>query len=234
MTADRVVLWRHGRTPENDRGVWQGQLDTKLDEVGRTQARASATVLATALFPFDPIRLVSSPLQRARVTAQFLADHAGIPVVTEDDRLREVDVGRWEGKTRDEIAAEGMTDDLIAWQNDEDVRAGGAELRSDLARRGAAAIREHAAAQDGGALVVASHGALIRGSVLALLGLDFGGWRLLGGVGNCHWVELQPSEPHWRLDGYNRSAEPGLVPIYPHRLPEAGRVSRREVVAGER
>jgi broad specificity phosphatase PhoE len=137
--------------------------------------------------------------------------------VTEDGRLREVDVGRWQGKTRDEIAAEGMADDMVAWLNDENVRAGGAELRSDLGRRGAEAVGQHAAAQDGGALVVASHGALIRGAVLTLLGLDSGGWRLLAGVGNCSWVELEPREPHWRLVAYNRSVRPGLVPAYPPR-----------------
>lgn len=216
MTADRVVLLRHGRTPENDRGVWQGQLDTELDEVGRDQARAAARVLAAALAPFDPVRLVASSLKRARVTAQYLADQAGLPVA-EDDRLREVDVGRWQGLTRDEIAAAGMAEELVAWLNDEDVRAGGGELRSDLGRRGAAAVAEHAAAQDGGALVVASHGALIRGATLTLLGLDSGGWRLLAGIGNCHWVELEPAEPHWRLVAYNRSVQPGLVPAHPRR-----------------
>lgn len=232
MTAERVVLWRHGRTPENDRGVWQGQLDTELDEVGRAQAAAAAGALAGALTGFDPVRLIASPLRRARVTAEYLADAAGLPV-TEDERLREVDVGRWQGKTRHEIAAEGMADDMVAWLNDEDVRAGGAELRSDLGRRGATAVREHAEAQDGGALVVASHGALIRGAVLTLLALDSGGWRLLAGVGNCHWVELEPREPNWRLVAYNRSVQPGLVPAYPRRA-VATSAGRAEVVSQAR
>ena len=33
MTARRVVLWRHGRTAHNHGGIWQGQLDTALDEL---------------------------------------------------------------------------------------------------------------------------------------------------------------------------------------------------------
>jgi broad specificity phosphatase PhoE len=233
VTADRVVLLRHGRTPENDRGVWQGQLDTELDEVGRDQAAAAAATLAEAVAGHDPVRLVASPLRRAGVTAQYLADAAGL-TVTQDARVREVDVGRWQGRTHAEILAEEDGDELAAWLDDQDVRAGGAELRSDLGRRGAEAVREHAVAQDGGILVVVSHGALIRGAVLTLLGLDGGGWRLLAGVGNCHWVELQPGDPHWRLVAYNRAARPGLVPIYPHRVPEAAGNARRAVVAGER
>jgi probable phosphoglycerate mutase len=233
VTAERVVLWRHGRTAENDRGVWQGQTDTVLDDTGHAQAGAAATVLAEAIAAHHPVRLVASPLRRARVTAQYLADAAGLPV-TEDARVQEVDVGRWQGKTHAEILAEDDGDELAAWLSDQDVRAGGAELRSDLGRRGAEAVREHAEAQDGGILVVASHGALIRGATLTLLGLDSGGWRLLAGVGNCHWVELQPGTPHWRLVAYNRAVQPGLVPIYPHRVPEAAGSVRQGVAAGDR
>lgn len=207
MTATRVVCWRHGRTAHNHDGIWQGQLDIPLDDVGREQAADAAAALAASLKPDEPLAIVSSDLVRARATADALAAITGCDVRL-DRRLREINAGRWQGMTRAEISEAGMGDDLAAWQRGDDVRVGGGERRSEVARRGAAALREHAETVGVGTLVVVAHGGLLRGSILDVLGLPGERWDVLGGLGNAHWAELFPGAPAWRLWAYNVQATP--------------------------
>ena len=202
----RVLLWRHGRTAYNHAQRWQGQIDVPLDDVGRAQAAAGARSLAKLVEGVE-VTIVASDLSRAAQTGGTLGALLGVPVAT-DPRLREIAAGEWEGLTRPEIVEAGMADVLAAWVRGDDVRIGRTgERRSEVGRRGAAAIAEHAAAvPDGSTLVVASHGGLVRGSTLTLLGLDPAGWNVLGTIGNCHWVDLHLRAGAWRLNGYNLSA----------------------------
>jgi broad specificity phosphatase PhoE len=201
VTAERVVVLRHGRTTHNHAGIWQGQLDVPLDEVGRLQAKAAAQVLRE----FDAAAIVSSDLARAWETAGILGAAMGLPVTVES-RLREIDVGRWKGLTAEEIVAAGDGEVLAGWRRGDDVAVGGAERPSELGRRGAAALREHAEALSDGVLVVVAHGALIRTSVLTLLGLEQERWQGLGSLDNCTWGVLAPRRPWWRLLSWGLSA----------------------------
>lgn len=205
MTAALVVCWRHGRTAHNHGGIWQGQLDVPLDDVGRGQAEDAAAAISSGRTPGEPLAIVSSDLVRASATAAALGGLADVEVRL-DPRLREIDAGRWQGLTRPEIIDAGMGDDLAAWQRGDDVRIGGGERRSEVARRGAAAVREHAETLHGGTLVVVAHGGLLRGSILDLLGMSGQRWDLLGVLGNAHWAELLPGRPAWRLQSYNVQA----------------------------
>lgn len=207
VTARRVICWRHGRTAHNHSGIWQGQLDIPLDNVGLDQAARAAEAIAGSLEPGEPLGVVSSDLVRASATAEALAALAGLSVQL-DPRLREIDAGCWQGLTRAQIAEAGMGADLESWLNDGDVRAGGGERRGEVAARGAAAVTDHAAALDGGTLVVVSHGGILRGTILDLLGLPLRYWRVFGVLGNAHWAKLAPAPPTWRLGVYNQAATP--------------------------
>jgi probable phosphoglycerate mutase len=186
-----VVLWRHGRTEYNRRGIWQGHLDIPMDEDGHAQAKTGAAALAGWLPGDGPVTMVSSDLQRARTTAEYLAAALGVPV-TADSRLREISAGNWEGKERAQIIAEGMGEDFEAWRRGEDVSVGGGERRSEAARRSAEAIVEHTDVVPEGILIVVGHGGVLRGSILTLLGLPPGQWGTLGTMGNAHWAVLRP------------------------------------------
>jgi len=201
-----VLLWRHGRTQWNDEDRFQGHLDIPLDDVGRAQARAAASVLAA----LDPVALVTSDLQRAADTAAFLAARTGLHVGV-DVRFRETDGGTWQGRLGDELRAEDG-EAFRAWRSGADVAAGGAETRSQLADRATAAIADSLpVVAPGGLLVVATHGGTARAVLGRLLDLPVDRWRILGGLANACWSVLEESHHGWRLVEHNAGSLPTRV-----------------------
>jgi broad specificity phosphatase PhoE len=93
--ADAVVLVRHGQTASSKRLAYSGRADIALTAEGREQARAAAEQLAGT--GVDAV--FTSPLSRARDTAQAIANATGTPL-TVDERLTEVDYGSFEGLDR--------------------------------------------------------------------------------------------------------------------------------------
>ncbi len=96
-----IYLARHGRTAYNHEGRFQGQLPVPLDDVGRAQAAE----LAERALPYGFRALWSSPLARARETADILAARLGLQV-REDARLMETDAGDWTNRSFAEVRAE--------------------------------------------------------------------------------------------------------------------------------
>ena len=134
-----LVLVRHGLTPRSSPEQHLGQrLDVSLSSDGLRQAHSLGRRLHDV--PFD--RIVTSPLSRARETAEIVA--AGRPVVG-DARLAEMDYGEWEGHTREEVL--GLHPGFRAkWEADPAaLRCPGGESGNDVARRG-----RHRAHQAGG------------------------------------------------------------------------------------
>lgn len=96
----RVYVARHGETTWNLAGRYQGRRESALTSLGFRQARALAGALEGAHIG----RVVSSPLLRCTATAHPAAERFGLPIAT-DDRLIEIGHGAWEGRLRDELAA---------------------------------------------------------------------------------------------------------------------------------
>ena len=136
----RLILLRHGQTEYNATDRMQGQLDTDLSELGRSQAKTAAAELATR----EPIKIVSSDLRRALDTANALGDAAGV-AVSVDERLRETHLGQWQGLTHTEVdhIAPGARP---AWRADATIAPPGGESRIDVARRSVPLVRELEAA----------------------------------------------------------------------------------------
>lgn len=200
MSADRLVVWRHGRTAWNAAGLYQGQADIPLDALGRRQAAAAAAVLAE----LKPADIVASDLSRAADTAAALGEVTGL-TVRYDRRLREIDVGSWEGKTVEQAA---VTDpELVAGMGaGQDVRRSPTgETTSEVAHRVAAAFTEISeTAEDGSTVVVAMHGLAGRVGIGRFLEVDA---DRLGGLRNCAWVVLDRHDRgHWYIGGYNVQA----------------------------
>ena len=95
-----IYLLRHGESLWNRQGRLQGHRDSALTAHGRRQANLMGQTLARLVGPADGFSMISSPLGRARQTADLVAramgrDPAGIE---EEPRLREHGFGTWEGE----------------------------------------------------------------------------------------------------------------------------------------
>jgi probable phosphoglycerate mutase len=147
-----ILLIRHAESTWNAERRWQGQEDPPLSPHGLEQAASLARALADA----SVARLFTSDLLRARATAQPLARTLRIEP-TADPRLRELDVGRWGGRTREEI--QRSEPELLARfdRGDPEAPAGGGESRSALRERALAALRDLGAAEAAGCIAIVSH-----------------------------------------------------------------------------
>jgi probable phosphoglycerate mutase len=96
-----LYLVRHGQTEFNLARRYQGALDSALTALGVEQAGRMGALLAT-LVPAGT-RIISSPLGRARRTAEIIAQAAGLDGPSLDPRLTEVSLGVWDGMTDEDI-----------------------------------------------------------------------------------------------------------------------------------
>jgi probable phosphoglycerate mutase len=99
-----ILLTRHGQTEWNAERRMQGRRESPLTALGRRQAQAMAGLLAdmVRLEPPAAWRLISSPLGRARETADAIASRLDLEVEI-DERLIEIAFGDWEGRLRDDV-----------------------------------------------------------------------------------------------------------------------------------
>ena len=107
-----IYMVRHGETPWNVEGRYQGQLDPPLTAKGRRQAQATAQKLA----PLGLAAIYSSDLARAAQTADALAQKTGLAVQL-DPRLREIHQGVWQGVLIDDIRVR-WPNEIYGWEHD--------------------------------------------------------------------------------------------------------------------
>ena len=96
----KILLARHGETPWNAAGRYQGQIDIPLSETGEAQAAK----LGERLRDVAITRAVSSQLARARSTAEAALGESRKHMLRIDPRLQEIAHGDWEGLLAREIA----------------------------------------------------------------------------------------------------------------------------------
>ena len=114
-TPTTLVLLRHGQTVLSIDKRFSGLGEQSLTEVGRAQALSASIALADAGLEV----IVTSPLRRARETAEAVASATGLKVLV-DDALKETDFGDWEGHTFAEVRQKWPRE-LEAWLADTSV-----------------------------------------------------------------------------------------------------------------
>ncbi|ACU96305.1 histidine phosphatase family protein [Saccharomonospora viridis] len=198
MTLRRLVLWRHGETDYNAAGRMQGQLDSKLTEVGWKQAKFAAPALAR----FTPDLVVASDLRRATDTATVLTEAFELPLRL-DKRLRETHLGEWQGLTGADVD-ERHPGGRERWRLDATWAPPGGESRLEVAERAYEVVADLLNGEERVETVLfVAHGGLILALTAKLLRLPIGLWPSLGGISNCHWVDLTRQDGTWRLRAYN-------------------------------
>ncbi len=182
----RLLLIRHGETDWNSEGRYQGQSDVPLNATGREQARH----LAQALDGCALDTIYSSDLLRARETAEALARATGASLYL-DPRLREVDLGEWEGQLFSCI--QEKYPELLRQRRENPLHFAppGGETMVELRQRLLSAVREIAALHPGASVALVSHG-----FALAVIKVSLNGqpvervWDLVPGNAEMEWVEV--------------------------------------------
>jgi probable phosphoglycerate mutase len=191
-----LILIRHGESTGNAAGLLLGRIDSPLTERGLAQARSLAATVA------DATRLVSSPLARARDTADALG--TGLPVEI-DERWIEVDYGEYDGQALGSVPAEVWA----RWRSDPTFTPPGGESMASAGVRVRAACEELFADTDGpargdGVVVVVSHVSPIKAAACWSLGMgDEGAWRLYLANASVTRIRWGPGGPV--LAGFNHT-----------------------------
>ncbi|MFD0774662.1 histidine phosphatase family protein, partial [Streptomonospora algeriensis] len=144
-------LLRHGETPLPVEKRFAGTGDIELTGTGRAQARAAARHLAGS--GVDVV--VSSPLRRARDTAEPIAAELSVPVEV-DEGLRETDFGSWEGMTFGEVQR-SRPQEMQRWLSDTAAAPEGGESFAAVAERVAETRDKLLARHTGRTVLVVSH-----------------------------------------------------------------------------
>lgn len=143
-----IYLVRHGETDWNLARRIQGSTDIPLNDTGRAQARATGQLLSRRAWHL----VATSPLSRARETAEIVAVEIGLEAPVEIEALVERRYGD----------AEGLDYQTIDARYPDDTPVPGREERADVAARVIPAILDLAAQHPERNLVVVTHGGVIR------------------------------------------------------------------------
>lgn len=159
-STTRILVVRHGQSEWNALGLWQGQEDPPLSDLGRSQASEAAASVGAVDAVF------SSPLLRASETAAIVADQLGVGPVVTLPGLMERHAGEWQGCTRSEIERD-WPGYLAAGR-----RPPGWEDDSLVEQRAMESLGTIAAHAPGGSVLAVAHAGIIY-AIERALGVDF-------------------------------------------------------------
>ena len=191
----RIILVRHGQTRQHEEPMFIGQYDVPLSDEGRTQAVEAAEKIAEIIEPdvqeaagwvegvsigkepLPPLENIwCSDLKRAKETAEIIAgkirENYGPNTVHENEGLREISLGEWDGRPIDEIRREypeeyeRRGEDLFTFKT-----GNGSENFYDLQYRVVGALRKLLASDDGRNIIIVAHSGVIRAIENNLKGL---------------------------------------------------------------
>lgn len=162
-------LLRHGEVVQMDERIVRGQLDVELSQEGTKQSKLLASWLHRQ-FP-KPDIVWSSDLGRCTELARHVSRHSGVEVRT-DKRLREQDMGEWQGDAWSEITARDGAAVTAYWDDYLDARPTGGETYRELHERVSVWWAKQAKGSPNKRIVIITHVGVIRSFQCSLLGID--------------------------------------------------------------
>lgn len=176
----RILLIRHGSTDLLGKVLYGRMPGVELNEAGKRESQRTGEGIRER---YRLSRVVSSPLERAIETAARIAEPHGL-TVTVDEGLTEVDFGLWMGKPFAELG------ESAEWKRYNEHRSlacpPAGEFLMQVQARAWAALERIAEEMNEEEMTVAvvSHGDVIRGLLLLLLGMP---------VDHIHRLEIAPA-----------------------------------------
>ena len=198
-----IILLRHGESVGNAEGYHQGQSDFPLTPTGLAQAKALAARWKDEGINFD--RIISSPLQRARQTADIISAAIHTPVEY-DPNWMERDNGSLSGLRHEEAARIYPRPPFIhVYQG----IGGTGESQWELYLRAGHAL-QHLVDSPPGRYLIVSHGGILNMAMYAILGIppqaNFTGPRFRFGNTSFATLTYTPNEHKWTLISLNDQA----------------------------
>jgi probable phosphoglycerate mutase len=187
-----LYFLRHGQTQYSRNNFFCGSIDPELTPDGLEMAKAFATAYSST--PWKAI--FCSPMGRTIATAKPLCEAIEMQPELRDG-LKEINYGKWEGKTPETVNQE-FHDDYIRWLADPAWYAPtGGEMAVAIASRATQVIEEIKQRYSSGNVLIVAHKATIRIMLCSLLGIDVGRFRFRLGcpVGSVSVVEFGSHGP---------------------------------------
>lgn len=194
-----ALLMRHGETAWNREGRVMGRNPVELDEHGRAQVEAAVPFARL----IAPEVIITSPLIRARQSAEIIARGLGGIPVMEEPQISEVQYGRWEGEIYHDLIED--PDYLRYREHPLDTPTPGGETIAQVQSRGVEAIRRAIAANPSRRILFVSHGDIIRTVLCHFMGLElwhfrrirvdnatFSGIQVIGDFAEVKFLNLLP------------------------------------------
>lgn len=152
-----LYVIRHGETEWNKEKRSQGRLDSSLTDKGKEDAR----LLGARLQDKEFNQIISSPSGRTLETARLVRGERQIPLLT-DERLMEIDLGEWQGKTEDEIKTM-YPDKFNSYWNEPDIYTSvGGETFLQVQQRLADFLEDLEKTVTNGNFLIVTHGVVIK------------------------------------------------------------------------
>ena len=185
-SGPRIGLVRHGATDWTQQGRYQGRADVPLSAQGLREVEA----LTEYTDDQNITRIVTSPLCRARQTAERLAGHLGLSGLEIDDDLLELDYGAWEGLTQAELKL-AWPEQLRAWKTaPADFTFPDGESLLVAQRRVKTCLARWQKISDSGPMLLVTHSAWIRLALLDLAGESLAHFKTIHiPTGSLVWLD---------------------------------------------
>jgi broad specificity phosphatase PhoE len=207
-----VLLMRHGETAWNRIGRVMGHNPIELDEEGRAQVALSIP----AARAIKPDIIISSPLPRAKQSAEIIANGIGGMEVIEDPDLEEVHYGRWEGMVFEDLIDDPeyvrYREHPLTWPTP------GGETIAQVQERGVRAVHRAIEANPEKRILFVSHGDIIRTVLSHFVGSELAHFRRIR-VDNATFSAIQIVGDFAEVKFMNLLPDPERAFIPPFKIP---------------
>jgi alpha-ribazole phosphatase len=188
----RLYLIRHGEVEGAASGKLLGRTDTPLSKCGLEQAVKLAELLSTAQLS----AVYCSDLQRARVTAEIIAELSNVKV-QESAAWREIDMGEWDGRTMASLHDEAPQLVARLFDDPASFEYPGGESFACFTARVLKGVDRLLVTHESGEVVLVAHGGVCRAIIGTALGIPARNWLRLSQHYAClnviDWYDHSPS-----------------------------------------
>jgi broad specificity phosphatase PhoE len=207
-----ALFMRHGETAWNRVGRVMGHNPIELDEAGRAQVEL-AVPAARAI---RPDIILSSPLPRAKQSAEIIANGIGGMTVTEEPELEEVRYGRWEGMVFEDLIDDPeyvrYREHPLTWPTP------GGETIAQVQERGVRAVLRAIEANPEKRILFVSHGDIIRTVLAHFVGAELAHFRRIR-VDNATFSAVQIVGDFAEVKFLNLLPDPERAFVAPFKIP---------------